>query len=297
VKILITGTAGFIGSNLREYLFKRDYDFQGWDKEYGIDLSYSVPALDNIDIIIHLAAETFVDYSITNPREFLVNNVIGTFNLLEAARKANIKKFIYVSTDEVYGSQIFGVREIHRLKPGNPYSASKACGDMFCLAYYNTYRVPIIIVRPENNYGRWQSDEKVIPTFIRYALQDKPLPIYGDGLHTRRWLYVEDFCNALEYIIQRGRIGEIYNIGTDESMTNINLAKIILKILNKSEKQYSFIDDTKIRPGHDRSYAMSLNKINNFGWRATTSIYNKLPEIVKWYEQKYREEKVISEKA
>ncbi len=297
MKILITGAAGFIGSHFarsidREHevvlLDKSSYllRLNGSNKmilkkDLGIERDVK-GILKGIDIVVHFAAETFVDYSISNPRKFIESNIIGTFNLLEEARKSNIKKFIQISTDEVYGSLDYGYfNEDIKLTPGNPYSATKAAGDMICLSYKNTFKIPISIVRCENNYGIYQGKEKAIPTWIKRALDGKEIPVYGDGKHKRMWLRVEDFCSAINLVIEKG--DGIYNIGAKQEHENIDIVNRILKILGKSSDLITFIPDNKARPGHDRRYAIDNSRIVSLGWKHKYTIENGLEETVNWY--------------
>ena len=240
--------------------------------------------LEFIDVVVHFAASTFVDHSIKDPSSFIQSNIVGTYKLLEEARKYKPKLFIQISTDEVYGAILKGsYREDARLNPSNPYSATKAAGDALVTAYHNTYGLDTIITRTENVYGPYQHPQKALPTFCRYALENKPLPVYGDGRHSRQWLHVEDKCSALRLLIEKGRVGEIYHIAGAQELMNLDLAKKVLRILNKPEDQIKFIDDRNIRPGHDRRYALSNEKIYSLGWRPKWSLDKGLENVVKWY--------------
>ncbi len=299
MNILITGAGGFIGSHCARSFINPKNNVRLLDKSsyqirlHGVyhqilkkDLSIekNVQGLfKGIDTVIHFAAETFVDYSISNPSKFIQSNIIGTFNLLEEARRNKVKKFILISTDEVYGS-IDGsgfFNEKSLLTPGNPYSATKAAVDMLALSYINTFKLPITILRCENNYGIFQGKEKAIPTWIAHALKNKPLPLYGDGKHRRMWLRVEDFCSAIKCIIDNGKDGEIYNVGASDEHENIDIVRRILKILDKPESLINLIPDP--RPGHDRRYAINTEKLYYLGWRPKYTIKDDLEEVVKWY--------------
>ncbi len=296
MRILITGAGGFIGSHMARLLAKTHKIVLLDKSSYQIrlnglyhpilkkDLSIKRDVrglLREIDIVIHFAAETFVDYSISNPHRFVKANILGTFNLLEEARKNPIKKFILISTDEVYGSILDGTfDEEDRLNPGNPYSATKASADMLALSYINTFKIPITILRCENNYGIYQGKEKAIPTWISRAISNRAIPIYGDGKHRRMWLRVEDFCSAISFIMNESK-NEIYNVGGRIEHENIEILKMILKILCKSESLINFIKDP--RPGHDRRYDINPSKLYDLGWRPKYNINNGLEEVVKWY--------------
>ncbi|MCP2518982.1 dTDP-glucose 4,6-dehydratase [Candidatus Aminicenantes bacterium AC-335-K20] len=249
------------------------------------------------DIIVHYAAETHVDRSIIDADSFIKTDIYGTYILLESLRKnKNVEKFIHVSTDEVYGPAPEGVsfKETDPINPKNPYSASKASADRLCSAYHNTYGVPIIIVRPSNNYGPYQYPEKAIPLFITNALEDKPLPLYGDGKNVRDWLYVEDCCRAIDLVIEKGEIGEVYNIGASQEIQNIKMANKILEILNKPKDLIKF---TKDRLGHDRRYSLNWNKIKGLGWKPEIDFEIGLEKTVKWYKENQEWWRKIKEKS
>lgn len=287
MRILITGHKGFIGRHCFNYL-KEIYDVVGVDKSehpYTNLIGEISGILEDIDIVIHFAAKTFVDHSIKDPSCFVKNNIIGSFNLLEEARRYPVKKFIIISTDEVYGSINKGFhKESSVLNPGNPYSATKASVDMMALSYLNTYRIPVIILRPENNYGAFQHKQKAIPNWINKALKDEYLIVYGDGQHKRMWLRVEDCCEAVQCVIEKGIIGEIYNVGGQQEESNINMAKRILKKLKKPENLIRFVPDEIVRPGHDRRYGIDTSKINNLGWRAQKTLED-IDEVINWYKE------------
>ncbi len=307
-RLLVTGGAGFIGSNFVRHVLK-NYD------EYAVinldTLTYagnqdnlkdlkntpgyifvkgditSVADMENvmpgIDAVVHFAAESHVDRSIEDSQVFIKTNVLGTQILLESAKKHGIKRFIHVSTDEVYGSLgstgLFN--ENSPLAPNSPYSASKAGGDLLVRAFHKTYEFPAIITRCSNNYGPYQFPEKFIPVAITNALHDKPIPVYGDGMNVRDWIYVEDHCAALMAVLLRGRVGEIYNIGGNNEWRNIDMARLILKEMGKPESLIRFVTD---RPGHDRRYALDSQKIKKeLGWQAETVFPDGIKKTVGWY--------------
>jgi dTDP-glucose 4,6-dehydratase len=306
MKILVTGGAGFIGSNFVRHLLtahpedsvvnldKLTYagnlenlrDVEA-DPRYRFlhgdicDRGLVREAMHGVDAVVHFAAETHVDRSNLGADEFLRTNVTGTFVLLEAARERQVGRFLSVSTDEVYGSIIQGAaREDHRLNPSNPYSASKAAADLLVGAYWTTHRLPVLITRSSNNFGPYQYPEKVIPLFVTNALEDKPLPLYGDGRNVRDWLYVLDNCAAIDLVLRRGRDGEIYNIGGGTEVENIALTRRILQLLGKPESLITPVTD---RPGHDRRYALDSAKVRALGWAPAGSFEAALAATVEWY--------------
>jgi len=309
MKLLITGGAGFIGSNFIRHLIKngkRTYKILNYDKlTYAGNLDNlrdieNNPSYDFVkgdicdgdfllkvvkkflpDAIINFAAETHVDRSILSAGDFIQTDVYGTYNLLEAVKTHNIKRYIQISTDEVYGSIEKGsFSENSPLKPNSPYAASKASGDLLCRSYYITYKLPVIITRSSNNYGPYQYPEKVIPLFITNALENKPLPLYGDGKNVRDWLYVEDNCRAIELVLLKGKEGEIYNIGGGKEITNIELTDRILRILNKPA---SLIKKVKDRPGHDRRYSLNFSKIKKLGYKPAILFEDGIKKTIQWY--------------
>jgi len=308
-KILVTGGAGFIGSNFIHYLLER------YDDCYitNVDLLTYAGNLDNLtnisddpryrfikadivdfvsisnlvsqgfDTIVNFAAESHVDRSIEAPGIFVRTNVLGTQSLLEAARRFGVKKFVQVSTDEVYGSlgQEGYFTETSPLNPTSPYSASKTAADHLVLAYGHTFGLPVNVTRCSNNYGTYQFPEKLIPLMITNALADKPLPVYGDGMNVRDWLHVRDHCCAVDLVMRQARTGEIYNIGGNNERTNIDIVKIILRQLNKPESLIMFVQD---RPGHDRRYAIDSSKLRkNLGWEPKYSFDRGIKETIEWY--------------
>lgn len=307
MRLLITGGAGFIGSNFIYYLLDRYKDikitvfdilnkysanpdiklrfkkFKNFNFVRGdiID-KYKVENIaKKVDVIINFAAETHVDRSIIDPTPFIKTNISGVKILLDAARKYRIKKFIQISTDEVYGSLEKGrADENTKLNPGNPYAATKAAADLLCISYYKTYGIPVIITRSSNNFGPFQFPEKFIPLFITNAIENRELPLYGDGRNIRNWLYVEDNCAAIDIILQKGKVGEIYNIGGNIEIKNIDVALKIIDILGKSEKLIKFIKD---RPGHDKRYSLDSTKIKKLGWKPKHKFDEALEKTVEWY--------------
>lgn len=308
-KILVTGVLGFIGSYFAKYTLKADTDIsivgvgrntsqhnlkriEDIREDCRFKLVFCDIAkddiselFDDVDYAINFAAKTFVDHSIRDPEPFIQSNVVGTYKMLEEARKSRtLKKYIQISTDEVYGAILKGsYKEDAPLNPTNPYSAAKAGADMLALAYYNTYSTPIIISRTENVYGPYQGREKAFPTFVRKAMNDEPLPVYGDGQHSRQWLYVEDKCRALMLLLDKGKVGNIYHIAGNQELKNVDLAKRILRVLGKQESLITFIEDFNIRPGHDRRYALSSDKLNALGWTPQTSLDEGIKKTVLWY--------------
>jgi len=237
-----------------------------------------------VDTIINFAAETHVDRSIDDASSFVRTNVFGTYTLLEAAKKNKTKLFLQIGTDEVYGSIEKGFsKEPDPLEPNSPYSASKASADLLARSYHVTYGLPVIITRSSNNFGPYQYPEKVIPLFTTNLLKGKKVPLYGDGKNERDWVYVIDNCEAVDFVLHKGRMGEIYNIGGGTPLANIDLTHKLLKETGRDE---SFIEYVKDRPGHDRRYALDTSKINKLGWKPRHSFEEALKETVKWYREK-----------
>lgn len=308
VKILITGGAGFIGSNFVRYMLDKypDYEIVNLDaltycgnlenlKEIEDNPNYTFTKGDitdkeliykialDMDYIINFAAESHVDRSIEDPEIFTKSNILGTQVLLEAAKKYNIKKFLQVSTDEVYGSlgKTGYFKEDTPLAPNSPYSASKAGADLMVRAYNKTFNLPVNITRCSNNYGPYQFPEKLIPLMISNALENKLLPVYGDGMNIRDWLHVYDHCTAIDLVLQKGESGEIYNIGGNNEKSNIEIVKLILKYLRKDESLIKYVKD---RPGHDRRYAIDSTKIRKeLGWKAGYTFETGISKTIKWY--------------
>ena len=311
--ILVTGGMGFIGSNFVRYILGLNEDFKIINvdkltyagnpenlkdieekyvesyKFYKSDICdfstlETIISKENVEFIINFAAESHVDRSIDNPNVFCNTNILGTQSLLNAAKKHNIKRFLQISTDEVYGSLGFNdpaFSESTRLSPNSPYSASKASADLLVNSYYKTFDLPVNITRCSNNYGPYQFPEKLIPLMINNALNDKELPIYGKGLNVRDWIHVEDHCSAILKVLLEGTIGEIYNIGGDSEVSNIDLVKQLLKILEKPEYLIKFVKD---RPGHDLRYAINHVKITKkLNWHPKIKFEDGLLMTVQWY--------------
>ena len=311
MKILVTGGAGFIGSNFIRYSLKNHPQ----DSILNLDKLTYAGNLDNladiashphyefvrgdicdaalvaellqssIDAVVHFAAESHVDRSILDAQEFVRTNIQGTFTMLEAARRQRISRFLHVSTDEVYGSMAPGgwADEQSPLRPNSPYAASKAASDLLARSYFETYRFPVVVTRSSNNYGPCQFPEKLIPLMISNALQENKLPIYGDGLNERDWIYVEDNCQALDAVLRSGRPGEIYNIGYGRPVANLEMVRQLLAILGKSEGLIEFVTD---RPGHDRRYALKIGKISDeLEWQPAVNLDAGLRLTVKWYQE------------
>ena len=311
MKLLVTGGAGFIGANFIRYYLEQHPD------SYVLNLDKLTYAgnLDNlaavqsspqytfcrgdicdadlvtrllaegIDTIVHFAAETHVDRSIADAREFVRTNVQGTYTLLEAARRRRIARFLYVSTDEVYGSLAPGefAGEEQSLRPRNPYAASKAAADLLVQSYWSTYGFPALIARPANNYGPYQFPEKLIPLMITHALEDRKLPVYGDGRNEHDWIHVEDCCRALAQVLESGRPGAVYNIGSGQVITNLEIIKKLLRVMGRPEALIEFVLD---RPGHDRRYALDTSKISQeLGWRPLVPLDDGLIRTAEWYTQ------------
>ena len=307
--VIVTGGLGFIGSNfirlllnetnhfitnidaetyagnpinLEDISSNKNYQyFKGRIQDY--DLIGDIIKRFNPDVLINFAAETHVDRSIHSAQPFIDTNIVGTHVLLEVALKTKLKRFIQISTDEVYGSieKPHKFKETSPLKPNNPYSAGKASADLLVRAYTNTHSLSTNIIRCSNNFGPYQFPEKVIPYFISLILENKNVPVYGDGLNIRDWVYVEDFCRAIQLILEKGKNGEIYNVGAGNEIANIDLTKLILKKFKKSENLIEFITD---RPGHDRRYAMDSTKIQeDLGWKSEYTFEEALDKTIQWY--------------
>jgi len=309
MNLLVTGGAGFIGANYVRMLLER-----GGDRIVNLDLLTYAGNLENlagcedrpdyrfvrgdvrdrallerllaeerIEAVVHFAAESHVDRSIDDPREFLDSNILGTQSLLEAARRAGVARFLQVSTDEVYGSLgptgLF--TEESPLAPNSPYAASKAAADLVCRAYHHTYGFPVLVTRCSNNYGPYQFPEKLIPLMIANALEGRPLPVYGDGRNVRDWLYVRDHCEAVDAVLRRGRPGEVYNVGGNNEMQNIQIVRLLLELLGLDESRITFVKD---RPGHDRRYAIDATRIRDeLGWAPRHRFREGIRATVDWY--------------
>ena len=238
---------------------------------------------NSIDTVINFAAESHVDRSIESAEDFIRTNVTGTLTLLETARKRGVKRFLQISTDEVYGSlgPTGKFVETTPLSPRSPYSASKAGADLLSLAFFETYKLPVLITRCSNNYGPYQFPEKLIPLMISNALEDKSLPVYGDGLQVRDWIHVEDHCRALLLVLEKGKPGEVYNVGGGNEWTNIEIVKLILETLGKPDSLIKHVAD---RPGHDRRYAIDFTRIEReLGWRPRVNFAQGIKDTINWY--------------
>ncbi len=313
MKILVTGGAGFIGSNFVYLMLDKhpDYDIVCLDAlTYAGNINTIKPLKDNpkfkfykgdicdrefifdlfekerFDIVVNFAAESHVDRSIENPEIFLKTNILGTQVLMDASMKYDVKRYHQVSTDEVYGDlpldrpDLF-FTESTPLHTSSPYSASKASADLLVMAYHRTYNMPVTISRCSNNYGPYQFPEKLIPVMISKTLAEEPLPVYGNGLNVRDWLYVEDHCKAIDLIIHNGKVGEVYNIGGHNEKANIDVVKLIIKALKKSEDLITYVEDRK---GHDRRYAIDPEKIHTeLGWLPETLFDEGIVKTINWY--------------
>jgi dTDP-glucose 4,6-dehydratase len=309
MRLLVTGGAGFIGVNFVRRLLAR-----GGDRVVNLDLlTYAgnlasladvadhpdhrfvrgdvrdrelVEGLlseERIEGVVNFAAESHVDRSIDGPREFIDTNVVGTQTLLEAARRAGVERFVQVSTDEVYGSlgPSGAFTETHPLQPNSPYAASKAAADLVCRAYHRTFGLPVLVTRCSNNYGPYQFPEKLIPLMIANALEDRPLPVYGDGRNVRDWLHVEDHCAAVDLVLRRGEPGGVYNVGGGNERENIALVRLLLELLGRDESLIAFVKD---RPGHDRRYAIDATRLREeLGWTPARTFEQGIRDTVQWY--------------
>ncbi|MFZ2411961.1 MAG: dTDP-glucose 4,6-dehydratase [Candidatus Methanoperedens sp.] len=320
MKILITGGCGFIGSNFIRYMLKNtEHEIINLDamtysgnsdnlKDIEKDERYRFihgriedkklvsELLADVDGLVNFAAESHVDRSILDPRPFIVTNIEGTQTLLEASRHSDIKKFVHISTDEVYGElgETGKFTEYLPLLPNSPYAASKACADLLIRAYHETYGLAVVTARPSNNYGYYQYPEKFIPLTITNLLENKPIPVYGEGKNIRDWIFVEDCCAGIAAILERGKTGEVYNVGGESEKRNIDIVKIILKLLGKGNSYIKFVKD---RPGHDYRYALDNTKIKKeLGWAPKVNLETGLAKTVEWYKNNTAWWKPLKEK-
>jgi dTDP-glucose 4,6-dehydratase len=308
MKLLVTGGCGFIGSNFIRWVLTEHPDdrvlnldkltYAGnpanladveHDPRYAFvqgdigDAALVREVARGVDAVVNFAAPSHVDRSILDPDEFLKTNVLGVHVLLEAVRELRVPRLLQVSTDEVYGSIATGTaHEDAPLQPSNPYAAAKAGGDLLALAGWRTHRVPVVITRSSNNFGPYQYPEKLVPLFVTNALQDRPLPIYGDGRQVRDWLYVVDNCAAIDLVLRRGRDGEVYNLGGGHEVANLTITREILRLLGKPERLIQAVAD---RPGHDRRYALDSTKVSQLGWAPRHPFMAALETTVRWYRE------------
>lgn len=306
LKLLVTGGLGFIGSNFIRLILGKypDYHITNLDLQtYAgnldnlMDIEKSTnykfirgdicdrniveKVMQNVDVVVHFAAESHVDRSIDDASAFVRTNVLGTFVLLDSALKHNIKRFIHISTDEVYGSINKGsFNETDILTPSSPYSSSKAGSDLLARSYFITHKLPVIITRCTNNFGPYQYPEKLIPLFITNLIENKKVPVYGTGKNVRDWIYVGDHCKAVDFVLHKGNAGEIYNIGGGAEKTNLEITKTILKMLGKDDSMVEYVKD---RLGHDLRYSLDCTKLRKLGWAPEHEFDEALSETVKWY--------------
>lgn len=316
MRVLVTGIYGFIGSYFAKWLLSVDPDVvivgfgRNSDQRNLVRLGRPNPRLtivhgdladvsgicEHIDVVVNFAARTFVDHSLKDRVPFIESNIIGADNLMEDATRYKVKRFVQVSTDEVYGQILEGAYiEDATLNPRNPYSWSKACADLDAIQRHRTYGFPVIITRTENNFGPYQHRQKVLPTFVRCALNDEPIPVYGDGLHVRCWLHVEEHCRAIWWLVKYSMLdladgvtslptlGEVFHIAGEQEMTNLELAHFVLDVLGKPGDRIRHIEDHNIRPGHDRRYALDCSKLQATGFRIKQDLYKRLRETIIWY--------------
>jgi dTDP-glucose 4,6-dehydratase len=310
MKLLVTGGAGFIGSNFIRHMIRSHPDgevinldlltyagnlnnLKGIEKNpyytfikgdiCNRDLVNAILDNHKVDAIVHFAAESHVDRSIVDASAFVMTNVLGTNTLLECARTHTIPKFIHISTDEVYGSAMEGsFKETDILAPSSPYSASKAGSDLLALSYFTTYNLPVIITRCTNNFGPCQLPEKLIPLFVTNLLDGKKVPLYGTGKNVRDWIHVSDHCRAIEFLLERGNPGEIYNIGSGNEKTNLEITKKILNLLSMDDSMIEYVTD---RPGHDFRYSLDCSKLRAMGWKPRYSFDEALDATISWYKR------------
>lgn len=307
MKLLVTGGCGFIGSNfIRRHLAGTDdsivnldaltyaanpaslADFEG-DPRYSFirgrveDRDLVRDVIRDVDAIVHFAAESHVDRSIDDAAPFVTTNALGTQVLLDAARNAGVRRFVHVSTDEVYGTlgEYGEFTEVTPLRPRSPYAASKAAGEMLARSYWETYRLPVTVVRPSNNYGPYQFPEKFVPLMVTNLIEGRKIPVYGCGVNVRDWLHVGDCCRAIGLVLARGEPGEVYNVGGRSERRNIEVARLVIRLMGSDEEKIEYVPD---RPGHDFRYALDIAKIaRELGWRPEVEFEEGLRETVEWY--------------
>jgi len=304
MKILVTGGAGFIGSNFIHYMLKNSSativnldkltyagnleNLKGVDESRYVfvegdicDESVVDKATEGCDVVVNFAAETHVDRSIGEPDAFIKTDVFGAFTLLEAARKHEVKKFIQISTDEVYGSIKEGsFKETDKLSPSSPYSSSKAGGEMLAYSYFVTYGLPVVVTRCSNNYGPRQYPEKLIPLFITNLMEGKKVPLYGDGSNVRDWIYVDDHCSAIHLLIEKGVNGDVYNIGADEEKTNLEITNTLISGVGRDSSSIEQVED---RAGHDFRYSLDSSKLRALGWKPSVVFSEGISKTIAWY--------------
>jgi dTDP-glucose 4,6-dehydratase len=307
MKLLVTGGAGFIGSNYVRWVLGHSGDevtvydaltyaghretLAGVERDHPgryrfvhadvCDLDALEAAAAGHDAIVHFAAESHVDRSITGPADFVVTNCVGTNTVMQAARRLGLARVVHVSTDEVYGSvEVGSSRETDRLDPRSPYSASKAGSDLIALSYHSTYGLPVVVTRSSNNFGPWQYPEKLIPLFVTNLLDGLPVPLYGDGLNRRDWLYVTDNCRAIDLVLRRGESGQVYNIGAGNELTNRELTGRLLALAGAGPERIEYVPD---RLGHDRRYSVDSAKVRALGWEPSRKLEDAMAETFAWY--------------
>ena len=305
MRLLVTGGAGFIGSNYVHYVLEHSDDSvtvfdaltyagnldnlrdlednprSSFVKGDITDREAVLAAVDGHDAVVHFAAESHVDRSIASPDEFVHTNCDGTNVMCDVARRVGVERFLHISTDEVYGSIEEGsFTETDRLEPRSPYSASKAGSDLIALSYHSTYGLPVLVTRSSNNFGPYQFPEKVIPLFVTNLLQGTKVPLYGDGLNIRDWCYVMDNCAAVDLVLRNGAVGEVYNIGAGNEITNRELTDTILGLLGHGDEMIAYVED---RLGHDRRYSISTEKVEALGWKPARELREALEATVAWY--------------
>ncbi|MCJ1908367.1 dTDP-glucose 4,6-dehydratase [Planococcus ruber] len=310
-KVLVTGGAGFIGGNFVQYMVekypeyhifnldaltyagdltkhreiekRRNYTFVHTDITKSLEI-HKLFEKEQFDYVVHFAAESHVDRSIREPEVFITTNILGTQILLEAAKRIGVQKFVHISTDEVYGELDFDpstfFTEETPLQPNSPYSASKASSDLLVRSYFETFGLPVNITRCSNNYGPYHFPEKLIPLAISHVLKDQPVPVYGDGKNIRDWLHVADHCSAIDLVLHKGELGEVYNIGGHNEQSNLDVVRTILNALGKTEELIQYVPD---RLGHDRRYAIDPSKLEKLGWKPMYRFDSGIQQTVQWY--------------